>query len=168
MGTFWIFSAGALLTVILVGWLIPETKGRSLEEITKLWTDKRNWQDASDKVACFSGSAEEAAAKECCAMKGSVLALLLVCSLLLCVTAFAQNTANPGFRSLQVDAGKVIGDDALIPGIEWSAQSGDGGTSRPGPAIQRPARQSRFAPTILWVRQRSIRNSQSRRAFSPG
>ena len=40
-GTFWFFSAGALLTVILVGWLIPETKGRSLEEITKFWTEER-------------------------------------------------------------------------------------------------------------------------------
>ena len=41
-GTFWFFSAGALLTVVLVAWLIPETKGRSLEEITKFWTeDKR-------------------------------------------------------------------------------------------------------------------------------
>jgi SP family arabinose:H+ symporter-like MFS transporter len=37
-GTFWCFSGGALLTIILVGLLIPETKGRSLEEITKLWT----------------------------------------------------------------------------------------------------------------------------------
>jgi SP family arabinose:H+ symporter-like MFS transporter len=37
-GTIWCFSGGALLTLILVGWLIPETKGRSLEEITKLWT----------------------------------------------------------------------------------------------------------------------------------
>ena len=40
-GTFWFFSAGALLTVILVGWLIPETKGRSLEEITKLWIQEK-------------------------------------------------------------------------------------------------------------------------------
>ncbi len=40
-GTFWCFSAGALLTIILVGWLIPETKGRSLEEITKLWTENK-------------------------------------------------------------------------------------------------------------------------------
>ncbi len=40
-GTFWCFSAGALLTIILVGWLVPETKGRSLEEITKLWTDEK-------------------------------------------------------------------------------------------------------------------------------
>ncbi len=39
-GTFWCFSAGALLTIILVGWLVPETKGRSLEEITALWTKK--------------------------------------------------------------------------------------------------------------------------------
>jgi len=37
-GTFWCFSAGALLTIILVALLIPETKGRSLEEITKFWT----------------------------------------------------------------------------------------------------------------------------------
>ena len=36
-GTFWVFGSGALLTLFLVGWLIPETKGRSLEEITKLW-----------------------------------------------------------------------------------------------------------------------------------
>jgi MFS transporter, SP family, arabinose:H+ symporter len=39
-GTFWCFSAGALLTIILVGWLVPETKGRSLEEITRFWTRK--------------------------------------------------------------------------------------------------------------------------------
>jgi SP family arabinose:H+ symporter-like MFS transporter len=40
-GTFWFFSAGALLTFILVGLLIPETKGRSLEEITKLWIQEK-------------------------------------------------------------------------------------------------------------------------------
>jgi len=40
-GTFWLFSAGALLTIVLVAWLIPETKGRSLEEITKFWTEKK-------------------------------------------------------------------------------------------------------------------------------
>jgi SP family arabinose:H+ symporter-like MFS transporter len=39
-GTFWCFSAGALLTIVLVGLLIPETKGRSLEEITKFWTSQ--------------------------------------------------------------------------------------------------------------------------------
>jgi SP family arabinose:H+ symporter-like MFS transporter len=41
-GTFWCFSGGALLTIGLVGWLIPETKGKSLEEITKFWTEKRS------------------------------------------------------------------------------------------------------------------------------
>ena len=40
-GAFWCFSAGALLTVVLVGWLIPETRGRSLEEITKFWTQEK-------------------------------------------------------------------------------------------------------------------------------
>lgn len=41
-GTFWLFSAGALLTIILVGWLVPETKGRSLEEITKFWMEEKS------------------------------------------------------------------------------------------------------------------------------
>jgi MFS transporter, SP family, arabinose:H+ symporter len=36
-GTFWCFSGGALLTVVLVAMLVPETKGRSLEEITRFW-----------------------------------------------------------------------------------------------------------------------------------
>jgi len=40
-GTFWLFSIGALLTIVLVAWLIPETKGRSLEEITKFWTEEK-------------------------------------------------------------------------------------------------------------------------------
>jgi MFS transporter, SP family, arabinose:H+ symporter len=39
-GTFWCFSAGALLTIILVRLLVPETKGRSLEEITRFWTSR--------------------------------------------------------------------------------------------------------------------------------
>jgi MFS transporter, SP family, arabinose:H+ symporter len=39
-GTFWCFSAGALLTVVLVALLIPETKARSLEEITRFWTSR--------------------------------------------------------------------------------------------------------------------------------
>jgi SP family arabinose:H+ symporter-like MFS transporter len=39
-GTFWCFSGGALLTIVLVGWLIPETKGKSLEEITTFWTSQ--------------------------------------------------------------------------------------------------------------------------------
>jgi hypothetical protein len=36
-GTFWCFSFGALLTIVMVGLLVPETKGRSLEEITEIW-----------------------------------------------------------------------------------------------------------------------------------
>jgi SP family arabinose:H+ symporter-like MFS transporter len=38
-GTFWVFSGGALMTLLLVGWLVPETKGRSLEQITQFWTE---------------------------------------------------------------------------------------------------------------------------------
>jgi len=36
-GTFWSFASGALLTIVLVAWLVPETKDRSLEEITRFW-----------------------------------------------------------------------------------------------------------------------------------
>ncbi len=46
-GTFWCFSGGALLTIVLVGLLIPETKGRSLEEITKFWTSNRTTRSAA-------------------------------------------------------------------------------------------------------------------------
>jgi MFS transporter, SP family, arabinose:H+ symporter len=45
-GTFWVFSAGALLTLILVGWWIPETKGRSLEQITRFWMKEKARQVA--------------------------------------------------------------------------------------------------------------------------
>src|SRR5277367_201387 len=37
-GTFWCFSAAALLNLLCVLWLVPETKGRSLEDITRFWT----------------------------------------------------------------------------------------------------------------------------------
>jgi SP family arabinose:H+ symporter-like MFS transporter len=36
-GTFWCFAGGALLTIVLVAWLVPETKDKSLEEITLFW-----------------------------------------------------------------------------------------------------------------------------------
>jgi SP family arabinose:H+ symporter-like MFS transporter len=38
-GTFWLFRTGALLTVIRIAWLVPETKGPSLEEITRFCTE---------------------------------------------------------------------------------------------------------------------------------
>ena len=40
-GTFWCFSAAALLNLSCVLWLVPETKGRTLEDITRFWTTRR-------------------------------------------------------------------------------------------------------------------------------
>jgi hypothetical protein len=36
--TFWCFSAAALLNLLCVLWLVPETKGRTLEDITRFST----------------------------------------------------------------------------------------------------------------------------------
>jgi MFS transporter, SP family, arabinose:H+ symporter len=40
-GTFWWFSFAALANFVCVLWFVPETKGRSLEEITNFWTSAR-------------------------------------------------------------------------------------------------------------------------------
>jgi MFS transporter, SP family, arabinose:H+ symporter len=40
-GTFWSFSGAALVAMICFWKLVPETKGRSLEQITRFWVEKR-------------------------------------------------------------------------------------------------------------------------------
>jgi SP family arabinose:H+ symporter-like MFS transporter len=39
-GTFWSFSAAALVAWVFVYWLVPETKGKSLEQITEFWAHR--------------------------------------------------------------------------------------------------------------------------------
>ena len=39
-GTFWTFAAGALLTFVSVSLFVPETRGRTLEQITLFWTSR--------------------------------------------------------------------------------------------------------------------------------
>jgi len=57
-GTFWCFSAGALLTIILVGLLVPETKGRSLRsQVSGLAapSERRPDDESENIVDCLSG-----------------------------------------------------------------------------------------------------------------
>ncbi len=46
-GTFWTFSAGALLTLVSVYLFVPETRGQTLEEIILFWTSRRYSQAPS-------------------------------------------------------------------------------------------------------------------------
>lgn len=48
-GAFWWFGGAALLNLVLVLALVPETKGRSLEEIEQIWTRRANL-DKTTKV----------------------------------------------------------------------------------------------------------------------
>jgi SP family arabinose:H+ symporter-like MFS transporter len=41
-GTFWTLSTAAFLNLICVLWLVPETKGRTLEDITKFWSTRES------------------------------------------------------------------------------------------------------------------------------
>ena len=41
-GTFWCFSTAAFLNLVCVLWLVPETKGRTLEDITKFWAVRKS------------------------------------------------------------------------------------------------------------------------------
>lgn len=40
--SYWIYGIMGLLAVIFVWKFVPETKGKSLEEMEKLWTSKEN------------------------------------------------------------------------------------------------------------------------------
>jgi hypothetical protein len=39
-GTFWCFSAAALINLLYTLVFVPETKGRSLEEIEEMWVSR--------------------------------------------------------------------------------------------------------------------------------
>jgi sugar porter (SP) family MFS transporter len=49
--TFWIYAAFAVIAFAFVIWLIPETKGKRLEEIEEYWRNGRKWPSASESQA---------------------------------------------------------------------------------------------------------------------
>ncbi|MBV9258290.1 MAG: sugar porter family MFS transporter, partial [Ktedonobacteraceae bacterium] len=46
--TFWIYAFLALVTLAFVWFIVPETKGKSLEQIEAYWRHNRHWVDASE------------------------------------------------------------------------------------------------------------------------
>ena len=107
-GTFWCFSAGALLTIILVGWLIPETKGRSLEEITKFWTEEKVVDGEIGSVA---------KTWERCRMKKISFALFILPLDAHCLPYLPRTPPTRDFDPYNVDAGKVIGEIRSFQGL---------------------------------------------------
>jgi MFS transporter, SP family, galactose:H+ symporter len=45
--TFWLFAVMALLALLFCWRLVPETKGRSLEQIEHYWENGRHWDEAA-------------------------------------------------------------------------------------------------------------------------
>lgn len=53
-GTFWTFSAAAFLNLVCVFMLVPETKGRTLEDITRFWAGRKPASAADCRPAAGS------------------------------------------------------------------------------------------------------------------
>ena len=98
-GTFWIFSSAAFLNPLCVLWLVPETKGRTLEDITKFWTARKILPEWRSKRGNYMNRT-----------LFSCLSCLLGAGLAVAQSAAAPpSTPDSSFRVLHVDAGKVIG-----------------------------------------------------------
>jgi sugar porter (SP) family MFS transporter len=54
--TFWQFAAMALLTIVFIWFMVPETKGRPLEAIGDYWRNGRSWEVAKQKKEEKQGS----------------------------------------------------------------------------------------------------------------
>ena len=74
-----------------------------------------------------------------------------LCVLLLCAAAVAQDSSNQDFDPCTLTPAECW-HDPLIPGTEWPAQSGDGGTSKSCRSNIKNFASTRSAPTILWAR----------------
>jgi MFS transporter, SP family, galactose:H+ symporter len=53
---FWIYAGFAVVGLVFVRFCIPETKGRSLEDIDEYWTNDREWPERSERAASSTRS----------------------------------------------------------------------------------------------------------------
>jgi sugar porter (SP) family MFS transporter len=58
---FWIYAGFAVVGIVFVRFCVPETKGRSLEDIDSYWTQGRHWPDHSGDETATTGDASATA-----------------------------------------------------------------------------------------------------------
>ena len=49
--TFWFFALFCLIGLVVVYKMVPETKGKSLEQIQEMWVDQKGEQKTTNKKA---------------------------------------------------------------------------------------------------------------------
>jgi hypothetical protein len=57
--TFWLYGLICIVTLLFCLFIVPETKGRSLEEIETYWANDRHWEPLSEQTTVQPQGADD-------------------------------------------------------------------------------------------------------------